>query len=143
MPTSIPQIKAQIRAFIRKMCWEVTFKVMGGTISGSLFAFFEKLIFEALEYSGISQHLTVVDAFLLFFVNIFLMIWIFFSCSKQQQQQQTVNRGVTASTGFIVDRDTPGVIPRRKEINMEQRASDTVIGKKKIIIFLQHLIFFP
>ena len=41
---------------------------------------------------------------------------------------------------FIVDRNTPGVIPGRKEINMEQRASDThginipkenvVIGKK-------------
>ncbi|KZS10838.1 putative Medium-chain specific acyl-CoA dehydrogenase, mitochondrial [Daphnia magna] len=28
-------------------------------------------------------------------------------------------------TGFIVDRDTPGVIPGRKEINMGQRASDT------------------
>lgn len=30
-----------------------------------------------------------------------------------------------AFTGFIVDRDTPGVIPGRKEINMGQRASDT------------------
>ena len=30
-----------------------------------------------------------------------------------------------AFTGFIVDRDTPGVSPGRKEINMGQRASDT------------------
>lgn len=30
-----------------------------------------------------------------------------------------------AFTGFIVDRDTPGVTPGRKEINMGQRASDT------------------
>ena len=30
-----------------------------------------------------------------------------------------------AFTGFIVDRDTPGVIPGRKEINMGQRCSDT------------------
>ncbi|KAI1286988.1 putative medium-chain specific acyl-CoA dehydrogenase, mitochondrial [Halotydeus destructor] len=30
-----------------------------------------------------------------------------------------------AFTGFIVERDTPGVIPGRKEINMGQRASDT------------------
>ena len=30
-----------------------------------------------------------------------------------------------AFTGFIVDRDTPGVSVGRKEINMGQRASDT------------------
>ncbi|XP_032666888.1 probable medium-chain specific acyl-CoA dehydrogenase, mitochondrial isoform X2 [Odontomachus brunneus] len=30
-----------------------------------------------------------------------------------------------AFTGFIVDRDTPGVTPGRKELNMGQRASDT------------------
>lgn len=30
-----------------------------------------------------------------------------------------------AFTGFIVDRDTPGVTPGRKEMNMGQRASDT------------------
>lgn len=30
-----------------------------------------------------------------------------------------------AFTGFIVERDTPGVIPGRKELNMGQRASDT------------------
>ena len=30
-----------------------------------------------------------------------------------------------AFTGFIVDADTPGVTPGRKEINMGQRASDT------------------
>ncbi|XP_067662803.1 medium-chain specific acyl-CoA dehydrogenase, mitochondrial-like [Haliotis asinina] len=30
-----------------------------------------------------------------------------------------------AFTGFIVDRDTPGVVPGRKEWNMGQRASDT------------------
>lgn len=30
-----------------------------------------------------------------------------------------------AFTGFIVDRDTPGVTPGRKEINMGQRCSDT------------------
>merc|ERR550534_2751280 len=30
-----------------------------------------------------------------------------------------------AFTGFIVDGDTPGVTPGRKEINMGQRASDT------------------
>lgn len=30
-----------------------------------------------------------------------------------------------AFTGFIVDRDTPGLTPGRKEINMGQRASDT------------------
>ncbi|PSN47986.1 putative medium-chain specific acyl-CoA dehydrogenase [Blattella germanica] len=30
-----------------------------------------------------------------------------------------------AFTGFIVDRDTPGVIPGRKEINMGQRCSNT------------------
>ncbi|KAG8332282.1 hypothetical protein J6590_024477 [Homalodisca vitripennis] len=30
-----------------------------------------------------------------------------------------------AFTGFIVDRETPGVTPGRKEINMGQRASDT------------------
>ena len=30
-----------------------------------------------------------------------------------------------AFTGFIVDRDTPGVTPGRKELNMGQRCSDT------------------
>jgi len=30
-----------------------------------------------------------------------------------------------AFTGFIVDRDTPGITPGRKELNMGQRASDT------------------
>ncbi|XP_077302373.1 medium-chain acyl-CoA dehydrogenase isoform X1 [Arctopsyche grandis] len=30
-----------------------------------------------------------------------------------------------AFTGFIVERDTPGLIPGRKELNMGQRASDT------------------
>jgi len=47
-----------------------------------------------------------------------------------------------AFTGFIVDRDTPGVIPGRKEINMGQRASDTrgitfedvVIPKENVLI---------
>lgn len=28
-------------------------------------------------------------------------------------------------TGFVVDADTPGVTPGRKEINMGQRCSDT------------------
>jgi len=47
-----------------------------------------------------------------------------------------------AFTGFIVDRDTPGVIPGRKEINMGQRCSDTrgitfedvVIPKENVLI---------
>merc|ERR1719433_1473205 len=47
-----------------------------------------------------------------------------------------------AFTGFIVDGDTPGVIPGRKEINMGQRASDTrgitfedvVIPKENVLI---------
>merc|ERR1719333_529858 len=47
-----------------------------------------------------------------------------------------------AFTGFIVDRDTPGVIPGRKEINMGQRASDTrgitfedvVVPKENVLI---------
>lgn len=47
-----------------------------------------------------------------------------------------------AFTGFIVDRDTPGVIPGRKEINMGQRASDTrgitfedvIIPKENVLI---------
>merc|ERR1711894_149744 len=47
-----------------------------------------------------------------------------------------------AFTGFIVDRDTPGVIPGRKELNMGQRCSDTrgitfedvVVPKENILI---------
>ena len=46
-----------------------------------------------------------------------------------------------AFTGFIVDADTPGVTPGRKEINMGQRASDTrgitfedVVVKKENIL---------
>jgi len=47
-----------------------------------------------------------------------------------------------AFTGFIVDRDTPGVIPGRKEINMGQRCSDTrgitfedvVVPKENVLI---------
>merc|ERR1712228_908376 len=47
-----------------------------------------------------------------------------------------------AFTGFIVDGDTPGVTPGRKEINMGQRASDTrgitfedvVIPKENVLI---------
>lgn len=47
-----------------------------------------------------------------------------------------------AFTGFIVDRDTPGVIPGRKEKNMGQRASDTrgitfedvVVKKENVLI---------
>ena len=47
-----------------------------------------------------------------------------------------------AFTGFIVDRDTPGVTPGRKEINMGQRASDTrgitfedvVVKKENVLI---------
>ena len=73
--------------------------------------------------------MTVFDDFLLYYLNIFIFNVIVFTCTKSSKD----------STGFIVDRDTPGIIPRRKEINMEQRASDThgntfgenvVIGKK-------------
>ena len=47
-----------------------------------------------------------------------------------------------AFTGFIVDGDTPGVSPGRKEINMGQRASDTrgitfedvVVPKENVLI---------
>ena len=47
-----------------------------------------------------------------------------------------------AFTGFIVDRDTPGVIPGRKELNMGQRCSDTrgitfedvVVPKENVLI---------
>jgi len=47
-----------------------------------------------------------------------------------------------AFTGFIVDRDTPGVTPGRKEINMGQRCSDTrgisfedvVVPKENVLI---------
>jgi len=47
-----------------------------------------------------------------------------------------------AFTGFIVDADTPGVTPGRKEINMGQRASDTrgitfedvVVKKENVLI---------
>merc|ERR1712048_310543 len=47
-----------------------------------------------------------------------------------------------AFTGFIVDRDTPGVTPGRKELNMGQRCSDTrgitfedvVVPKENILI---------
>lgn len=47
-----------------------------------------------------------------------------------------------AFTGFIVDRDTPGVTPGRKEMNMGQRASDTrgitfedvVVPKENVLI---------
>merc|ERR1712037_1018886 len=47
-----------------------------------------------------------------------------------------------AFTGFIVDSDTPGVTPGRKEINMGQRASDTrgitfedvVVPKENVLI---------
>ena len=45
-------------------------------------------------------------------------------------------------TGFIVDRDTPGVTPGRKELNMGQRCSDTrgitfedvVVPKENVLI---------
>ena len=51
-----------------------------------------------------------------------------------------------AFTGFIVDRDTPGVIPGRKEINMGQRASDTrgitfedvIIPKENVLIGMKY-----
>jgi len=59
-----------------------------------------------------------------------------------------------AFTGFIVDVDTPGVTPGRKEINMGQRASDTrgitfedvVVPKENVLIgegagFKVHLLF--
>ena len=54
-----------------------------------------------------------------------------------------------AFTGFIVDRDTPGVIPGRKEINMGQRASDTrgitfedvVIPKENVLIGDKNIFF--
>jgi acyl-CoA dehydrogenase len=47
-----------------------------------------------------------------------------------------------AFTGFIVDRDTPGVTPGRKELNMGQRCSDTrgitfedvVVPKENILV---------
>merc|ERR1712079_993928 len=47
-----------------------------------------------------------------------------------------------AFTGFIVDRDTPGVTPGRKEKNMGQRCSDTrgitfedvVVKKENVLI---------
>merc|ERR1711909_84362 len=47
-----------------------------------------------------------------------------------------------AFTGFIVDRDTPGLTPGRKEMNMGQRASDTrgitfedvVVPKENVLI---------
>jgi len=47
-----------------------------------------------------------------------------------------------AMTGFIVERDTPGLTPGRKEINMGQRASDTrgitfedvVVPKENVLI---------
>lgn len=47
-----------------------------------------------------------------------------------------------AFTGFIVDRDTPGVMPGRKELNMGQRCSDTrgitfedvVVPKENVLI---------
>ncbi len=47
-----------------------------------------------------------------------------------------------AFTGFIVDADTPGITPGRKEINMGQRASDTrgitfedvVVPKENVLI---------
>jgi len=47
-----------------------------------------------------------------------------------------------AFTGFIVDRDTPGVMPGRKELNMGQKCSDTrgitfedvVIPKENVLI---------
>jgi len=47
-----------------------------------------------------------------------------------------------AFTGFIVDRDTPGVTPGRKELNMGQRCSDTrgitfedvVVPKENVLI---------
>ncbi|XP_073976086.1 medium-chain specific acyl-CoA dehydrogenase, mitochondrial-like [Rhodnius prolixus] len=34
-------------------------------------------------------------------------------------------RATTAFTGFVVDKDTPGITPGKKELNMGQRASDT------------------
>ena len=48
----------------------------------------------------------------------------------------------SALTGFIVERDTPGVTPGRKEMNMGQRASDTrgvtfedvVVPKENVLI---------
>ena len=54
-----------------------------------------------------------------------------------------------AFTGFIVDRDTPGVIPGRKEINMGQRASDTrgitfedvIIPKENVLIGNKNIFF--
>ena len=47
-----------------------------------------------------------------------------------------------AFTGFIVDRDTPGVMPGRKELNMGQKCSDTrgitfedvVVPKENVLI---------
>lgn len=52
-----------------------------------------------------------------------------------------------AFTGFIVDADTPGVTPGRKEINMGQRASDTRgITFEEVVVpdenrYLTYLIF--
>ena len=67
----------------------------------------------------------------------FLANFVSYEKYKAAQKSNTSK----AFTDFIVDRNTPGVIPGRKEINMEQRASDThginipkenvVIGKKK------------
>lgn len=38
---------------------------------------------------------------------------------------ETIFQLIQAFTGFIVEADTPGVTPGRKEQNMGQRASDT------------------
>ena len=66
-----------------------------------------------------------------FFVVIFKSFQMFPQGSLQQ-----------AFTGFIVDADTHGVTPGRKEINMGQRASDTrgitfedaVVPKENVLI---------
>ena len=59
-------------------------------------------------------------------------------------QKKNLDKLITLffSTGFIVDRDTPGVTPGRKELNMGQRCSDTrgitfedvVVPKENVLI---------
>ena len=48
--------------------------------------------------------------------------WYFVLARTEADPKAPANK---AFTGFIVDRDTPGLIPGRKEQNMGQRASDT------------------
>jgi acyl-CoA dehydrogenase len=48
--------------------------------------------------------------------------WYFVLARTNPDPKAPANK---AFTGFIVDRDTPGLTPGRKEINMGQRCSDT------------------